>query len=162
MGTTTATFYEADGTTSSAVIGPAAPRPDWLPLDEGAMIASASRWIGQAQFKDAGGVDLLTHSSLEALKKYYSEALTAQGFAVEDYGLGDLNPATADYLGIAGTLLAEKREARLEVSVTFRTPEGLLLRPRFVQIAWRELLPDQPSTFEMMRARRATAVTPAN
>ncbi|MEX0645734.1 MAG: hypothetical protein WD076_10510 [Parvularculaceae bacterium] len=156
-GTSTATKIEADGAPSTVVIGPGAPIPAWLPVERVAVVVSASRWLSQNHFKDCGGVEVLTHSDLARLKEFYSKALLARGFAVEDNGVGDLNPATASYLGLAGSLLAERRDARLEVSITFRTPDGLLLRPRLVQIDWRELHPDQPSTFETMRARRAQA-----
>lgn len=158
LGTTTAGMITADGARSTLVMGPDAPRPDWLPVAPGARVMTASRWMTQEYFKDGGDLAVLARGELGALKAFYAGALAAQGFAVEDLGLGGLAPPLAAYMGVAGTLIAERPATGHELSVSIRTPQGFLTQVRVVEIHWRELHPGQPSSLEA--ARRLAAGAP--
>jgi hypothetical protein len=111
-------------------------------------LVSAARWIVQPGFKDSGDIELLTHSSVETLKRYYGDVLSAQGFTVVDYRFAGLNPLTEAYLGIAATLVAQDKTRRLEAIVHLETASAFsLFGARLVKIEWRELWPGQESPF---------------
>lgn len=152
LGTFTSVHGTLGGITESVVIGQDAPQPDWLILEPGALRLTASRWVKQSRFKDAGSVEVLTHTSEADIKALYTERLRAAGFAVEDHGLGGLTPVAAKFLAIGPMLLARDSVRRLELSVLIREPSGFFgIGPRIVQIEWRELWPGQASTFASFR-----------
>ena len=154
IGTYTVIFTEADGSQRTLISGPAAAQPDWLPIMPRSLLVNAHRWLPNALAVDSGGVELATHADLAAVKEFYVQALERIGFAVEDDGLGLLNPATAAYLGIAGSLLAERRSTGHELAVQIRTPDGLIVAPRLLQIQWRQLGPGQKSVLAEYRTMR--------
>lgn len=71
------------------------------------------------------------------IKRFYTAELTASGFEVEDLGLMSLNPATAQYLGIAGSLSGRRAATDDRIDIQIRTPDGLV-GSRILQIHWRK------------------------
>jgi hypothetical protein len=157
IGTNTVVFTEADGSRRTLIIGPDAAQPDWLPMMPGSRLVNAHRWLPNTLAVDSGGVELATQADVAAVKAFYTEALGKIGFAVEDDGLGPLNAATAAYLGMAGTLLAERRSTGHELTLQIRTPDGLIVASRLLQIEWRQLGPGQRSALAAYRAMRPEA-----
>ena len=104
MGPWTAVGIESDGNTIHMAFGPDLPRPDWVPIYPGAVVVQSSRLASSKMPSGFHSLDLATRASFEDVKRFYTERLTASGFTVVDNGLGPLNPLTAAYLGIAGSL----------------------------------------------------------
>jgi len=73
------------------------------------------------------------------VKRFYTDALTRAGFAVDDLGIAPLNPATAAFLGIAGTLSAKRAATDDMLTVQIRTADGLILASRLLQIHWMKI-----------------------
>ena len=136
VGTNTVVFGERDGVSRTLIMGPDAPRPAWLPILPYSLIVQAGHWLPSPSREVAGDVELLTHRSVEEIKRFYLEALGAAGFEMRDMGLGPLNAATAAYLGIDNTLTGYRSEARLAISVLTRSPGGVIFPSRTVQIHW--------------------------
>jgi hypothetical protein len=72
------------------------------------------------------------------VKRFYTDRLTATGFEVTDLGIAPLNPPTAAYLGIAGTLSARRAATDDAIDIRIRTPDGLI-PSRLLQIHWRKI-----------------------
>lgn len=138
IGTNTVVFGEHDGTQRTMIMGPNAPRPAWLPMLPGSALITASHWLPSPDREVAGGVELLTHKGLDEIKRFYLERLRAAGFDIRDAGFGPINAPTAAYLGIANTLLGWRGDTGLWISVTTRTPGGLALPSRTVQVNWQK------------------------
>jgi hypothetical protein len=136
IGTSTVAFMEADGTQRTLIMGPDAPRPDWLPILPRSMVVSAGHWLPSADRLVAGDIALLTHKGVDDIKRFYLDGLRAAGFDVRDAGIAPLNAPTAEYLGIANSLLGWHGEKRLWISVRTRTPGGLVAPSRTVEIHW--------------------------
>ena len=84
----------------------------------------------------AGDLELLTHSDVDEIKRFYADALGAAGFDMRDIGYGPMNAPTADYLGIANVLQGHRADDDLTITVTTRTAGGLIWPSRAVQIHW--------------------------
>jgi hypothetical protein len=138
IGTSTVTFSEHDGIQRTMVMGPDAPRPEWLPILPRSVVVQAAHWLPSPGREVAGSVELLTHKSVDEVKRYYLYALRAAGFDVRDAGFGPINAATAAYMGIDNTLLGWRADTSLWISVTTRTPGGLFVPSRTVQINWQK------------------------
>lgn len=144
LGTHTFHMGRPEGGMDAVIIGRDAPQPDWMVTEPGAVWLTASRWTQQTRHKDAGSVEVLTHTDEAGLKALYAARLKAAGFTIEDQGLGPLHPAAAKLLLIGPVLVAKDPARRLEMTVLIREPSGLLgLGPRIVQIEWREFWPGQ-------------------
>jgi hypothetical protein len=150
MGTYTVTMVEHDGSQRVLTLGPNAPVPDWMPALPGALVVQASRWAPTPQAVDSGDLEVLSHQDFDSIKGFYREAFEQRGFVVEDLGIGTLNPAAAAYLGLDGQLAANRsvshlqgsnlQGSNLQVTVQLRSPEGLIVRPRLVQIHWAQTI----------------------
>jgi hypothetical protein len=131
----TAVGIEHDGSQTYMAFGQNLPRPEWVPVYPGASIVQASKVIAARAPSGFYSLELSTRASLDEVKRFYTDELSAKGFAVDDLGIAPLNPATAAYLGIAGTL-AGKREATDDmITVQIRTADGLF-PSRLLQIHW--------------------------
>ena len=128
---------EADGTHTHMAFGLHLPRPDWVPVPPDATLIQAAK-VTPAASEGIGSLDVSTRMELEPLRRFYRDVLTHAGFAVDDQGLGPLNPGTAALLGVAAMLVAERATTRDQVSIHIRTPEGLI-PSRLVQMNWRKL-----------------------
>jgi hypothetical protein len=138
MGPWSATAVEQDGSLTHMQFSTDLPRPDWLPLYPGAWVVQASRLVSARAPSGFHSFDIGTRASLDDVKRFYSEALTAAGFEVTDTGLLTLNPLTAAYLGIAGSLSARRVSTDDLVDIQIRTPDGLI-PSRLLQIHWRKI-----------------------
>ena len=137
MGPWSATGVEADGSLIHMEFGTHLPRPEWVPVYPGAMIVSGSRLLSAKAPSGFHGLELATRASLEEVKQFYTERLTAAGFAVEDLGTLSLNPMTAAMLGIAGALSAKRVASDDQIDIQIRTADGLI-PSRLLQISWRK------------------------
>lgn len=139
VGTNTVVFTEADGTTRSAIMGPHAPRPDWVPIPPRSTVVHAAQWLPSPQLEDAGSMDVLTHKGADEIKRFYLGELRTAGFEMRDAGFGpNLNPLTASYLGISNMLFGWHAEKRMWIGITTRTPDGIVLPSRTVQVVWQK------------------------
>jgi len=136
IGTSTAILIEANGVRRTLISGPDAPRPAWLPILPRSFIVQAAHWVPSPDREIAGGVDLLTHSGVDEIKRFYADALGAAGFDMRDIGYGPMNAPTATYLGIANTLQGHRAGDDLTITVTTRTAEGFIWPSRTVEIHW--------------------------
>jgi hypothetical protein len=135
IGTNTVVFLEQDGTTRSVILGPDAPRPEWLPIPPRAWVVEAGHWLPSPGLEVAGKVELLTHRGVDEIRQFYLTRLGAAGFEMRDLGHGPLDALTAAHLGIDNMLQGYRREAKLAISVTTRGSGGLI-HSRLVQINW--------------------------
>jgi hypothetical protein len=135
MGPFSAVGIEQDGSQTHMAFGRNLPRPDWVPVYPGASIVQASRVTSARAPSGFHGLDLSTRASLDEVKRFYTDALSAKGFAVDDLGIAPLNPATAAYLGIAGTLSGKRAATDDQITVQIRTADGLF-PSRLLQIHW--------------------------
>src|ERR1044072_3556574 len=108
MGPWSAVGFEQDGSQTHMQFSQSLPRPEWVPLYPGASVVTGSRLVSVRQPSGFHSLECSTRASLDEVKRFYTERLTAEGFAVEDLGLMSLNPATAALLGIAGSLSARR------------------------------------------------------
>ena len=138
MGPWSAVGIEQDGSRTHMQFGHDLPRPAWVPVYPGASVVQASRLVSAQAASGFHSLDLATRASLEDIKRFYTAELSAAGFAVEDQGIAPLNPATAAYLGIDGTLAGKRASTDDVINVQIRTPEGLI-PSRLLQIRWRKI-----------------------
>ena len=129
----------------TAIRGPAAPLPAWVPVLPGATISDATQVLS-GSLDGFGMVDLVTRASLDDIKSFYTRSLTDLGFRVRDDGYDILTPEGAEYFGLAGTLIAERPGSSDQdykyVAVQIRTEDGWLVRSRSLTVQWRKTVPD--------------------
>ena len=158
MGPFSAVGIEQDGSQTHMVFGQNLPRPEWVPVSPGASVVQAATltsaraaselsehdlvrkpvptfWDHARRFHS---LDLSTRASLEQVKRFYTDELTASGFAVEDLGIAPLNPMTAAYLGMAGTLAGKRVATDDMIHIQIRTADGLI-PARLLQIRWAKM-----------------------
>jgi len=138
MGPWSATAVEQDGNLTHMQFGSDLPRPVWVPLYPGAWVVTGSRLTSVRHPSGFHSLDIGTRASLEEVKRFYTEQLTAAGFEVSDLGLMGLNPPTAALLGIDGMLSAKRHATDDAIDVQIRTPDGLI-PSRLLQIHWRKI-----------------------
>ncbi len=153
LGTSTVVAMEADGTARTSTSGPGASQPDWLTQPPGALTTNSTRWLPHKDALDSGVFGMLTHAEARDVSAYYTQFLRQQGFDVEDIGLGTLDQRTAAFVGVAGTILAERTSTGHELSIQIRTPQGLIVKPRHVMIVWRKLGAGQASGNALYRSQ---------
>ena len=145
LGTYTVVYDAGMVSEYTAISGPAAPLPAWVPILPGAVIAHASQ-VTSGRPDGVGMVDLATRATLDDIKTFYTRSLTGLGFVVRDDGFGILTPEGAEFFGLAGTLIAERPDTSDEdykyVAVQIRTEDGWLVRSRLLTVQWRKTVPD--------------------
>jgi hypothetical protein len=129
---------EQDGSATQMQFGAHLPRPEWVPVYPGATVVQASKVTPLRAPSGFHSLELATRASLDEVKRFYTDRLTASGFEVTDLGIAPLNPLTAAYLGIAGTLAARRAATDDAIDIQIRTPDGLL-PSRLLQIHWRKI-----------------------
>jgi hypothetical protein len=139
MGAWTAVAIESDGSATHMAFSPDLPRPDWVPVYPGATVVQASRLTSVKQPSGFHSLDLVTRASLDDVKRFYIDRLAASGFTVADNGLGPLNPLTAAYLGIAGSLSGRRAATDDQIEIVIRTPERIIFPSRPLQLQWRKI-----------------------
>ena len=138
MGPWSATAVEQDGNLTHMQFGSDLPRPEWVPLYPGAWVVTGSRLTSVRHPSGFHSLDIGTRASLDEVKRFYTEQLTAAGFEVSDLGLMGLNPPTAALLGIDGMLSAKRHATDDAIDVQIRTPDGPI-PSRLLQIHWRKI-----------------------
>jgi hypothetical protein len=118
--------------------GPDLPRPDWVPIYPGAVVVQSSRLTSGKMPSGFHSLDLATRASFEDVKRFYIDRLTASGFTVVDNGVAPLNPLTAAYLGIAGSLSGRRVASDDQIGIMIRTPDGLI-PSRAIELRWRKI-----------------------
>jgi hypothetical protein len=138
MGPWSATAVERDGSVTHMQFDPNMARPGWVAVYPGATVVQASRLVSARAPQGFHSLELATRASLDEVKRFYTEQLTAAGFEVEDLGIWPLNPMTAAYLGVAGTLVGQRASTDDRIDIQIRTPDGLI-PSRLLQIHWRKI-----------------------
>jgi hypothetical protein len=138
IGPWTAVGVESDGNTIHMAFGPDLPRPDWVPIYPGAVVVQSSRLTSGKMPSGFHSLDLATRASFEDVKRFYTDRLTASGFTVVDNGVAPLNPLTAAYLGIAGSLSGRRVASDDQIGIMIRTPDGLI-PSRAIELRWRKI-----------------------
>jgi hypothetical protein len=136
IGTYTVVFTERDGLQRSLIIGPNAPRLDWLPLLPRSIVVQAGHWLPSPGREVAGDLVMLTHTGVDEIKRFYIDRLGASGFDLRDIGFGSLDAPTANYLGIANMLEGYRSDDGVSIKVTTLEANGVILPSRSVQIHW--------------------------
>ena len=135
MGPWSAVGIEHDGTQTHMAFGQNLPRPEWVPVQPGASVVNASKLTAARAPSGFHSLELSTRASVDEVKRFYTDALSRAGFAVDDLGIAPLNPATAAFLGIAGTLSGKRESTDDIITVQIRTADGLF-PSRMLQIHW--------------------------
>ena len=138
MGPWSAVGIEQDGSQTQMAFGQNLPRPEWVPVYPGASVVQASKLTSARAPSGFHSLELSTRASLDEVKRFYTDQLTAAGFAVDDLGIAPLNPATAAYLGIDGTLDGKRVATDDHITIQIRSAEGLI-PSRLLQIQWQKI-----------------------
>ena len=138
MGPWSATAIEQDGSATNIAFGQNLPRPEWVPVYPNASVVQGSKVTAAHAPSGFHGLELATRASLDEVKRFYTERLTASGFAVADLGLTTLNPATARMLGMDGTISGKRAATDDLIYIQIRTPDGLI-PSRMLQIRWAKI-----------------------
>ena len=139
MGPWSGSAVHHDGSVSRQDYDMDRPPPAFVPVYPGASVVQSVLIYASHAPSGVGMLDLAVHGSQDEVRDFYRTRLEAQGFVVEDLGTLGLNPAAAEYLGVAGTLFAKRLETDDSVGVQIRTEEGIVVRSRLVQLSWRKL-----------------------
>jgi hypothetical protein len=139
LGSWSAVGFEQDGNQTDMQFGQNLPQPEWVPFYPSASVVTGSKLISVRQPSGFHSLEISTRASLEEVKRFYTERLTREGFAVEDLGLMSLNPATASLLGVDGTLSAKRAATDDLITIQIRTADGLILPSRLLQIHWMKI-----------------------
>jgi hypothetical protein len=138
IGPFSATAIEQDGSATNITFGQNLPRPDWVPVYPNASIVQGSKVLAANAPSGFHALDLATRASLDEVKRFYTERLTAAGFTVADLGLMTLNPMTARMLGMDGTIAGKRPATDDVITIHIRTPDGLI-PSRLLQIQWAKI-----------------------
>jgi len=138
MGSWSAVGFEQDGNQTHMQFGQNLPRPEWVPFYPGASVVTGSRLTSVRQPSGFHSLEISTRASLDEVKRFYTERLTREGFAVED-PLMSLNPATAALFGIDGSLIARRAATDDLITIQIRSADGLILPSRLLQIHWMKI-----------------------
>jgi len=141
QGSWNATGIEHDGSVTNFSFGQGLPRPEWIFIPHGARIVEVSHVTNKSQGRDVGMLEIATHQSFADLRKFYTESLSRADFVVVDQGLGPLNERTAEYLGVAGTLMATRSRSGDCIAISIRRPEGIL-QTTLVELRWWKAPPE--------------------
>lgn len=136
MGPWTGMAVSHDGTVSTITSNIAMPPPAWLVLPPKALVSSSLRTRFNNTRDTRGSLDCVVPMELPALKTYFTDSLTAQGFVVKDDGFGPIDEKTAAVLDIAGNMSAHRATGE-EVFIHFRGIEGFFRKARQIQIGWK-------------------------
>ena len=138
MGPWSSVAVHQDGSLTHMQFGTDLPRPQWVPFYPGATVVQGSKLTSVRMPQGVHSLDLATRASLDEVRRFYTERLTAAGFEVTDTGTLSLDPATAWMLGIAGSLSGRRVSTDDAIDIQIRTADGLF-PSRMVQIHWRKI-----------------------
>ena len=94
-GTWSGDAIEQDGSRTHMEFGTELPRPDWVPVYPGALIAQASRVTSAKAPSGVHMLDISTRDPLPDIKRFYLGALEDAGFKVRDLGTYPMDARTA-------------------------------------------------------------------
>ena len=78
MGPWSAVGFEQDGSQTHMQFGQNLPRPEWVPLYPGASVVTGSRLTSVRQPSGFHSLEISTRASLDEVKRFYAERLTAR------------------------------------------------------------------------------------
>jgi hypothetical protein len=139
MGPWSADAIEQDGSVTHMTFDRNMAAADFVPLYPGAAVVQGSRLVSRDAPGGFSSLELAVRASADEIRDFYRSRLVAAGFTVEDLGTQGLNAAAAAYLGVAGTLAAQRPPTDDAVVVQISTEEGLVMRSRLVKVSWRKL-----------------------
>lgn len=136
MGEQTVWFQNADGSRTTQVSGPDVAVPEWVPVMPDTLRIKAGRTVeDQGRPSKSGDLELLSHDEAPAIVAWYAKELAARGFTV-----APPRPDAADLLrftsAVEGEVMAANPALGVDVRVLVRSRQGLLLRPRLVELHW--------------------------
>jgi hypothetical protein len=134
-----ATAIEQDGSVTHMRFDASMAPAEFVPLFPGAQVIQSTRVMTKDAPSGVGMLDLNVRGSADAVREFYRARLEAAGFRVSEMVIPDLNPATAALLGLDGGLVAKRAATDDILTLQIRTEEGLLIRSRALQLAWRKL-----------------------
>ena len=129
---------EQDGSRTHMQFGTDLPRPDWVPVYPGALIAQSSRLVSARLPSGVHSLDVSTRDALSDIKRFYLARLADAGFKVRDLGTYPMDARTAAFIGIDATLFAERPETDDQIAIQIHTPAGIL-SARLRQMQWRKI-----------------------
>ena len=134
MGEQTAWSINRDNTRSTLVWGPDIVPPDWVPVMPGTLLIKSGRWIEyEGRPSKSGNLELLSHDDAAAIVAWYAQQLAERGFVVAP------TPEASDIqrlMAVEGEVRAANPSLGVDVRVVVRSRQGLLLRPRLVEVHW--------------------------
>lgn len=138
MGPWSADAIEQDGSRTHMQFGTDLPRPDWVPVYPGALMAQASNLTSARAPSGVHFLDISTRDALDDIKRFYTERLAQAGFKVRDLGTYPMDARTAAFIGIDTTLFAERPATDDRIAIQVHSPEGIL-SARLLQMQWRKI-----------------------
>lgn len=139
MGSREATAIGHDGSLTHMRFDLGMRPPDFVPLYPGAQIVQPGRLVSQAAPSGIDFLDLAVRDPADEVRDFYRTRLDAAGFAVSDLVVPNLNPMTAAYRGLAGSVIGKRPTTDDIITVQIRTEEGWFGPSRLLQINWREI-----------------------
>ena len=138
QGAWSADALEQDGTPTHMQFDTDLPRPDWVPVYPGALIAQASDLTSARFPSGVHSLDISTRDGLADIKRFYADRLADAGFNVRDLGTWPMDARTAAFIGLDTTLYAERAATDDLIAIQIHTPEGILAA-RLLQLQWRKI-----------------------
>jgi len=136
MGPWTGMAVSHNGTVTTLTSDVTMPPPAWLVLPPRTLVSQSIRTRYNNTSDTGGSLECVVPMELPALKAYFTETLTAQGFVVKDDGVGPIDEKTAAFLDIAGNM-SGRRATGEEVYIHFRGVEGFFRKARQIQVGWK-------------------------
>jgi hypothetical protein len=138
QGPWSADALEQDGTRTHMQFATELPRPDWVPVYPGALIAQASNLTSARFPSGVQSLDISTRDTLSDIKRFYTARLEDAGFKVRDLGRWPMDARTAAFIGLDSTLYAERAATDDRITIQIHSPEGIL-SARLLQLQWRKI-----------------------
>ncbi len=132
----TTRLVQHDGSVTTMTFDANMPPPSWLALPPGTTVTQSVRSFTSNARGVHGSMNLVVPMELPALKNFFTQTLTARGFAVTDGGQGKQNQAAADYLGVSGFMAARRAAGGEVLNIQFREQEGWFRRACQIQLTW--------------------------
>jgi hypothetical protein len=139
MGPWESTAIHTDGSLTHMRFDAGMRPPDFVPLFPGAQIVQSGRIVSEATPSGIGFLDLAARGSADEVRDFYIARLRAAGFEARELDTPGLNPMTAAYLGLAGSVIGKRPATDDVITVQIRTEEGIFVASRLLQINWRKI-----------------------
>jgi hypothetical protein len=113
--------------------------PEFVPIFPGSRVVQAGLMTTAGSAGGIGHMDLAARGTAEQVREFYISRLRAAGFDARDLEIPGLNPMTAAYLGLAGSVVGKRPATDDIITVQIRTEEGWFVPSRLLQISWRKI-----------------------